>query len=79
MPKFPNLSNLDIQAHLDALVAKHAGDYVESATYLPDDAPAPADAFVLSLRSPSGEKVEVALQLKGVFFETALGVALRVL
>jgi len=75
--KFPNLSREDIQRQIDEFVEKHAGQYVESATYLPDDAPAPADAYVLSLRSPSGDKVEIALKPKGVFFETALGVALR--
>lgn len=74
------LKGVDIQAALDAAVAKNGLDqFVEYAKYLPQDAPAPNDAtHLLSLASAAtGEKVEIALKAKTDLYGTLADIALK--
>ena len=78
--KLPNLD--DLQGNLNAAIAKHGlGDYIESATYLPKDAPAPeGTTHVLGLHSvKTGGKVEIAITLKGGLVEMIANLGLDLL
>ena len=75
-----DLANLDVQGAINkALDAAHADQYVKSATYLAKDAPAPAGTFVLSLRSPNGEKVEIAIEPAGPLVAMVAEIGLKLI
>ena len=75
-----DLANLDIQGAINqALDAAHADQYVKSATYLAKDAPAPAGTFVLSLRDPQGEKIEIAIEPAGPLVGMVASLGLKLL
>jgi len=78
--QIPDLANLDVQGAIDQLVASIGGNqYVKSVSYLPHDAPAPAGTFVLSLRDPQGEKVEIAIEPAGPLVALVASIGLKVL
>lgn len=72
----------DIQEAIDDALAKRGLDqYVDYATYLPQDAPAPTDAtHIVSVRSASDptRKVEIAVKAHG-FYAAIADIALGTL
>ena len=79
MFKLPDLSNLDVQGALDKLVSDNGlGQYIESITYLANDAPAPPNTVRLGIYFGE-QKVEVAIDPKGFLVEKLVEAGLAVL
>jgi hypothetical protein len=57
-----SVPNFNLQSILnDGVKALNIDKFIESVAFLPKDTAAPANAYVVSLRDPQGEKAEVAV------------------